>query len=311
LETRTEGGVAVRRTEALPELKARTTQKVFQKKKGNAHEGGVIFRVGGIPEGKKWGDVKDLLKVVMPQGSKVVFSTATNGEGADRHCHMLASVFENDLEFFQKLSLEFDLGESKVQLKIEVLDGDDLKKALTNMPRHVQKKRQDAAMNFKKANQKPIFIGEQKFGNANAVRAKVKEVLAARTDGQALRPDSPDYQFIHAVLQFHPRAKEGKLEGMTGLKVDRHTQSNTRCFFVVKGDSCDDISIMKCIQGIEANPPVAAEKVEEKVEVKSEEKVEVKSEEKVEVKAEEKVEVKSEEKPVEVKAEEKPAETTA
>lgn len=258
--------VAVRRTQALPELKARER---FEKKKTAPHAGGVVFKVSNVPADKKWGDVKDILKVQLPANSKVVFATSVNGEGAERSCLMLLSPFDKDIEFVKSVNLEFGAEESKVQCKVDILEGDDLKKAVTGFPRHVIKKRHDAARERARVNQKPIHLGEQKFANVNALRAKVKEILSARTNGQSLRPEAPDYQLVRAVLEFHPKAKEGKLDGMVGLKVDKHTTSDSRCFFVVKEDgSCDDISIMKCIQGIEANPPTGQKAEESKEEDK-------------------------------------------
>merc|ERR1719181_1390950 len=151
------------------------------------------------------------------------------------------------------------------------------------------------------------MIADCKFINVNALRGKVKEIISARKNGQVLEAASADFALVKAVLGYHPKGAE-KTKDMKDLKVDESAHAGTRCFWMVKEDgSVEDISIRKCLDAIEANPPYAEEKkVEEKAEEKAEEKKDEKVEEKVEEKKEEtkeNVEVKEN---AEKKEEEKP-----
>jgi len=257
LEVREEEPLAVRRKEPLPELKPRDNRSGnYQKTAKNPHEGGCIFKVSGIPEGKRWGDVKDLLKVKLPKDGKVLFATSV--KAGETSTTMFINPFEGDIEFLKTVELEF---EGLAKLTVEILDGQALVQAVKDMPSHVQKKRMLTAKDRQKAKQKPIYIGEQKFSTVNALRGKMKEILASRKDGAELKPDAPDFMLVKAVISHHPRAEQ-KLKGMTGLKVDRHTQSDTRCFFVLFADQpADDISMVKCLAAIDQNPPPVPEGV--------------------------------------------------
>merc|ERR1719181_1315714 len=148
------------------------------------------------------------------------------------------------------------------------------------------------------------MIADCKFVNVNALRGKVKEIISARKNGQVLEAASADFALVKAVLGYHPKGAE-KTKDMKDLKVDESAHAGTRCFWMVKEDgSVEDISIRKCLDAIEANPPYAEEKKVEEKEEKKEEKAEEKKDEKVEEKVEEKKEEKKEEK-VEEKVEEK------
>merc|ERR1712125_105778 len=102
--------------------------------------------------------------------------------------------------------------------------------------------------------------------------------------------DGSDFKLVKALLEFHPKGAQ-KGEGLVGLKVDKSTQGENRCFFMVKADgAAEDFSAKKCLDALEANPPYAkadapkekkedaapaaapVEKTEEKTEAKTEEK---------------------------------------
>merc|ERR1712194_654220 len=90
-------------------------------------------------------------------------------------------------------------------------------------------------------------------------------------------------------------------------KVAKSEYGDSRCFYMIRENgSEEDVSMKKCVDAVEANPPYV--KIEKKEEEKEEKKEgEVKTEEKkVEAKVEEKKEeAKPEEKKVEAKVEEK------
>merc|ERR1712085_145894 len=162
-----------------------------------------------------------------------------------------------------------------------------------------------------KERNRPIVVGNQRFLNVGALRGKVKEILNSRSDGEQLKKDGTDFKFITSLLEFHPKGAE-KRKGLVGIKVAKSEYGDSRCFYMVRDDgSSEDVSMKKCVDAVEANPPyVKIEKKEEEpkkevkqVEKKEEPKVEPKKEEaKVEEKKEE---AKTEEKKEEAKVEEK------
>merc|ERR1712083_752053 len=103
---------------------------------------------------------------------------------------------------------------------------------------------------------KPILIGTQKFANVAALRGRVKEVLHSRSDGEQLKADGSDYKLIKALLDFHPNPEKSK--GMVGLKVAKAQLGEGRCFYMVFEDGKeDDVSMKKCLDAVESNPPYA------------------------------------------------------
>merc|ERR1711972_251894 len=47
-----------------------------------------------------------------------------------------------------------------------------------------------------------------------------------------------------------------KFEGTVGIKVAKSPQGDTRCFYLVKeGGAEEDVSMKKCIDAVELNPP--------------------------------------------------------
>merc|ERR1712190_537789 len=92
--------------------------------------------------------------------------------------------------------------------------------------------------------------------------SKVKEILNSRSDGESLKPEGTDYKLVMALLEFHPRGEE-KFGGTVGIKIAKSPQGDTRCFYLVKqGGTEEDVSMKKCIDAVELNPPYV--KVEKK-----------------------------------------------
>merc|ERR1711957_913111 len=113
--------------------------------------------------------------------------------------------------------------------------------------------------------------------------AKVEEKKEeAKTE---LKKDGTDFKLITSLLEFHPKGAE-KRKGLVGIKVAKSEYGDSRCFYMVRDDgSSEDVSMKKCVDAVEANPPyVKIEKKEEepKKEVKQVEKKEDKKEEKKE-----------------------------
>merc|ERR1712072_1349936 len=53
-----------------------------------------------------------------------------------------------------------------------------------------------------------------------------------------------------------PRCNE-KTKGMTGIKVDKSSMGDNRCFWILRGDESEDFSANKCLNALEQDPPYA------------------------------------------------------
>jgi len=272
----------VRRPEGkkLPELQQRTGQQQYQKKKPHAHDGGVIVIVKDVPEEQTWMQVKDKLKTKLPEKVAIMFASSVSDKN---QCVLAINPFEGDLQLLDGLELE-DIG--GVTLKTEVCYGDVLQQALKLLPKNVRERRDKQARARQKERQRPIVLANQRFANVGAVRGRIKTILSSRSDGEVLNKEGSDYKLVHAVLMFHPRYKE-KTEKMTDIKIDTSEHGNSRCFWIVKGDACEDFSANKCLNALELDPPYVQDAKDEKKEDKTEDKDE-KKEEKSEAKPEEK-----------------------
>merc|ERR1712224_374721 len=206
-------------------------------------------------------------------------------------CVLAVTPFEGDLAFLDKL--EFDVGGMK--LKTEICYGDLLQQSLKILPKNIRERREKQARARQKERQRPILLANQRFANVGAVRGRIKTILSSRSDGEKLNKEGSDYKLVHAVLMFHPRYEE-KTKGMTDIKIDKSEQGDSRCFWVVKGDSCEDFSANKCLNAIEQNPPYVQEEKKKEDNVQEDKKKEDKDEKKEdkEAKTEEKMEEKTE-----------------
>jgi hypothetical protein len=293
LETKTvEGGNFVRRTTPPPALdeKLAASKRVKPddaKKKEMAHIGGLLIKFSEIPEELNWIPIKEAVKAKIPENSRVMFATTVSEKGTSV---MVLTPFDNDLEVIENMVIEVD-GQ---KIKFAVMYGEELRECLKELPKHIVKRRETLAKTRTKAKQKPVQLANQKFANIATVKAKVKEIITARKDGQVLIEGSPDTALVFAVFAHHPRADE-KLKSVKGIKVDTSEHDadekgkKSRCFHLMKEDgTTEDISVIKCLSELERKlnageldakaEPASTEKAEEKAEVKTEEKAEVKAE---------------------------------
>ena len=107
------------------------------------------------------------------------------------------------------------------------------------------------AKDAQKLRQKVVQLGDYKFPNVAAAKKRVSEILKMRKAGSELKEGTQDYALVKAVLENHPQAST-KLAGMTGIKVDKAEKGESHCFWVVKGEASEDISIVKCLANLEA-----------------------------------------------------------
>merc|ERR1719326_262782 len=256
LETKTgEGGNFVRRTTPLPTLdeKLAASKRVKPddaKKKEMAHIGGVLLKFSEIPEDVNWIPIKEAVRAKIPENARVMFATTVTEKGTSV---MVLTPFDGDLELIEGMVIEVDGN----KIKFAVMYGEELRECLKELPKHIVKRREAAAKTRTKAKQKPVQLANQKFANIATVKAKVKEIITARKDGQVLIEGSPDTALVFAVFAHHPRADE-KLKNVKGIKVDTSEHDaddkgkKSRCFHLMKEDgTTEDISVIKCLAELE------------------------------------------------------------
>jgi len=303
-----EGNNAIRRpgNAPLPKLEAKPTHHP-KKSSLHAHDGGAICVFNDMPAEQGWLQVKQQLKEKLPGKATVWFASEVNDKG---QCFVACSPFDGDLAWFKECELE--IGGKK--LKCEVCQDEVLQKVIKMLPKHTKDRREMQAKRRQKERNKPFVVGNQHFANIGALRGKVKEILNSRSDGEQLKADGTDFKLIKALMEFHPKGDE-KSAGLTGIKVAKSPYQESRCFYIIKSDTEEDVSMMKCIAAVEANPPYV--KAPEKTEKgdKDKEKTEKGDKDK---KAAGSTDKPADEKPAEAKAEEagkpadeKPAEAKA
>lgn len=293
---------------SLPKLESRPQHQ--KKSSLHAHDGGVMAVIKGIPEEQSWVQVKEKLKAAMPEKTGLWFVSEVNDKN---QCFVCTAPFEGDIAFFEEMKL--DVGGATV--RAEICLGELLQAGLKLLPRHIREKREKESRKRQKDRNRPIVVGSQKFINVGALRGRIKEILNSRSDGETLKPDGSDFKLVKGLLEHHPKG-EAKRNGMVGIKVDKSTQGENRCFFMVKEDgTAEDFSAKKCLDVLELNPPYEkkAEKAEAPAEKKETEKAEAPADKKEAEKAEAPAEKKEAEQPAKTEAEkpeaEKPAEKAA
>lgn len=241
--------LAVRRpgNAPLPNLEVR-----FQKKQLHAHDGGILAVFKEIPAEQSWMQIKEKVKEAMPEKTQLWYVSQVSDKS---QCIVASSPFDGDQEFFEKL--EIDVGGSK--LKPEVCWGELLQQSLKQLPKNIRDKREKEARKRQKDRNRPIVIGTQRFLNMGALRGRVKEILNSRSDGETLNPDGGDFKLMKGIIGYHPKGEE-KSKGMTGIKVMKSQQGDSRCFYMIKESGVEeDFSAKKCLDAIELNPPYAVD----------------------------------------------------
>merc|ERR1719335_1356395 len=203
--------------------------------------------VKDVPEEQSWMQAKDTLRTKLPEKVAIMFASSVSDKN---QCVLAVAPFEGDSELLEGL----ELAVGGVTLKTEICYGDILQQALKLLPKNVRERREKQARARQKERQRPIVLANQRFANVGAVRGRIKTILSSRSDGEVLNKEGSDYKLVHVVLQFHPRFKE-KSEKMTDIKIDTSEHGNSRCFWIVKGDVCEDFSANKCLNALELDPP--------------------------------------------------------
>eukprot|EP00933_Yihiella_yeosuensis_P011873 TRINITY_DN1196_c0_g1_i1.p1 TRINITY_DN1196_c0_g1~~TRINITY_DN1196_c0_g1_i1.p1 ORF type:complete len:395 (-),score=128.56 TRINITY_DN1196_c0_g1_i1:73-1257(-) len=245
---------------ALPKLEARPTHQ--KKTSLHAHDGGVVAMYKNIPEEIQWTNIKTAVSEKLPAKVNLWFVSQVS----DKHeCTLACAPFDGDLAFFEDCNIEL----GGVKMKSEVCYGESLQNALKTMPKHIRDKRERESRKRQKERNRPIKLGTSHFNNVAMLRGRVKEILNSRSDGEQLKPDGSDFKLIKSLLEFHPKGAE-KSQGLTGIKVAKSSQGDSRCFYMIKeGGVEEDFSAKKCLDAVELNPPYV--QTEEKAAPKAEE----------------------------------------
>merc|ERR1719401_1983342 len=256
--------MAIRRpgNKALPTLEAKPQHQHQKKSSVHAHDGGVVASIGNIPEEQSWAQIKETVKEKLPAKVSIWFVSEVSDKN---QCIVATSPFDADVQFFEELKLEL----AGTIVKCEVAHGELLQQSLKLMPKHIRDKRERESRKRQRDRNRPIIIGTQKFVNVGALKGRVKEILNSRSDGESLKPDGSDFKLIKGLLGFHPKGAE-KSKDMVGIKVQKSTQGESRCFFMVKSDGKEeDFSAKKCLDAVEANPPYVQNEPKAKAEAKA------------------------------------------
>merc|ERR1719171_1180504 len=230
---------------ALPTLEVR-----HLKKQSHAHDGGCVIVIRNIPEDQSWKQVKEALKLKLPEKVGLWHASPVSDQG---QCVLAVAPFECDVAFLEALVLHV----GGKELRCEVPMGDALQTALKVLPANVRERRIKEARKVAKERNRPIVVGLQRFLNVAALRGRVREIMNSRTEGEPLKTDGTDFKLIRALLDYHPKAAQ-KTQGLTGLKVAKSVQGDNRCMWIIReGGECEDFSVVKCMEALEKDPPYA------------------------------------------------------
>lgn len=236
----------------LPALEARPMHA--KKSQTNFHHGGYIGVFSGVPAEVSWAQIKEKALEKLSGKGKVWHVGEVTDAGK---CFMCISPFEGDTEVVADFTVEV----AGAHLKLDTTISEEMTKYSKLLPRHIREKREKEARKKSKDKNRAFAIGSQRFANINALRSKVKEILGSRSDGEALKDAGGDYKLIAGLLSFHPKGEE-KTKGMTGLKVAMSSHGENKCFWIVReGGEDEDVSMKKCIDAVEANPPYVESEV--------------------------------------------------
>lgn len=262
----------------LPSLEGRPNKQFAKKTPKSAHDDGVVFMVQNVDAPFLWTDVKATVKNILVKDSAADASGKSKIKGkafiefcSARHedgtVYLSASSFDGDMEYFKELtegpitvektSKADDEEASKVdapkkEFHVKICHGEDLEKALKDMPQFVKDKRLRASKK-KRPQTQAITVANVRIGSLMELKKKIKEIQSNHTDGEQLKKDRTDYNLVRELLtKYHPTG-EAKLKDETGIKIDMSGHAGTRCFWVLKGDgSSEDFSMSKIYTNMES-----------------------------------------------------------
>ncbi|XP_053991702.1 uncharacterized protein LOC128883404 [Hylaeus volcanicus] len=237
----------------------------------NIHQLGCFLKIQNIPKDVNWLPVKKALQEKLKETKlKHVSKVTPNGEA-----YAVCRPFPNDVEFFSELKTIDVNGQTvavglvhDLNLVSEILANHVPKGLVRDRVKDLQKLKASIAST-------PLSLGGTRFENVEHLRKCYKELLDTSPLGECLKPQA--FTVIRAILNYHPNAAK-KLHQIKSIKVDLRQDvpstpdsKPTKCFFIVReDDSCEDVSMVKCITEMMKNPPRAHDTEEKKdVQVKA------------------------------------------
>lgn len=96
----------------------------------------------------------------------------------------------------------------------------------------------------------PVTILDKTFKNQAVLRNAVQSLLDRYPFDAVIGPSSPDFAFLHAVMQRHPSANE-KLNGLTFYSVGLYQDYGKmfKGFYAHCGDIVHSIGWVKAVKG--------------------------------------------------------------
>jgi len=239
---------------------------LIEEKASTAVKERVVYKITGLPEGLKWGEIKDSMKeetkaegpifIVHQDGATEAHVSAFNRDGN-------AEKFE-DAADKKKLIKDTEYTLTKVTDEAEIkaywMDQftanppKDIEKELNKLKSAAHKAKRDGARGDPKkrrAPSGPVSIGGTTYASKDEVMAKASEIAKKNPGSEMETLAGADAEFAMALLDFHPKAGEKK-KALKELAVGTNPEfPTTRCFFAVQEDGSKiDFSYIKCIGAI-------------------------------------------------------------
>lgn len=89
-----------------------------------------------------------------------------------------------------------------------------------------------------------VTISNRRFQDRHTIKVECRRMLAQYKQGEHLNP--VDTELLTTLLQFHPRGEQ-KLNGCRAVTVGKHPAFGILCFFVVRENSQEDFSYIRCV----------------------------------------------------------------
>eukprot|EP01057_Protomagalhaensia_wolfi_P001128 Protomagalhaensia_wolfi_Nauph_80__1127@NODE_1663_length_1411_cov_17_206268_g1289_i0_p1_GENE_NODE_1663_length_1411_cov_17_206268_g1289_i0NODE_1663_length_1411_cov_17_206268_g1289_i0_p1_ORF_typecomplete_len420_score98_22DUF3223/PF11523_8/1_8e16La/PF05383_17/9_4e15_NODE_1663_length_1411_cov_17_206268_g1289_i0821341 len=277
------GAVAVRRKsdaplpvleERPPRRNTRDNQRPMAKL-ADAHVGGCIVKLSGVPAEAGWESLKQKLTAQLPRGD--IEQKAGDRTYIDRAvqyvsppdaacaCYAVMGKFENDQVFFRN-GCSFEVNGAQINVSL-VTDMGEINAFLKQLPASIRRRREkDLAKHKTEMARKPILLGGIEWQDIDHLRESLKGVLKSTSPGAPVNAKTKNV--LIELLKYHPNGAS-KLADCVDFKVDIMTKEKdqgkdiTKCFWVVRKDNtCEDFSMQKCLVFLSANPPFVEKQAE-------------------------------------------------
>lgn len=225
------------------------------------HALGCFLKITGIPEEVSWVPVKKALQDCLPNDGKLRHVSTVSSDGV---AYVYCRKFPNDVEALKNIK---SINVNNVDVNVHLVDEISTAAHIidNHLPKNILRDREKEAAKLKaERTSKPLMLGGTRFESVDHLRKCYKELLQLAVLEENLKP--LPFQVIRALLDYHPNAAQ-KTRDIVSIKVAERSDIQikpgdkpSRCFFVVRSDgTCEDVSMVKCIEGLIRNPPYCVE----------------------------------------------------